>query len=102
MFIRTSAIVLALIGALSTFVAPVNAAARIMPLGDSITGSPVGHISLLSVVNANTTFRAAGAHFSGTSSHRPGKPASTWWAHFRRRAVALAMMVKTKAMVGSL
>lgn len=41
MFIRTSAAVLALIGALSTFVAPVEAAARIMPLGDSITGSPV-------------------------------------------------------------
>lgn len=42
MFFRTSAVILALIGTL-TFVAPVEAAARIMPLGDSITGSPVSY-----------------------------------------------------------
>ncbi|KAH8148969.1 uncharacterized protein LAJ45_06944 [Morchella importuna] len=37
---RTSAVLLGLFGALSTFVEPAMAATKIMPLGDSITGSP--------------------------------------------------------------
>lgn len=89
---------------LTTFLSiSVNAATKIMPLGDSITGSPASVcLSILMTCPDILTFRDAGERCSGKILQMQGRLILTLLGLYRPRNAVLRTMGKTRVTEASL